>query len=189
MRKLPLSVLLLAPLVALGIYACDQQPVEPELSVPDQQQGDLLATHVQNRNPFLGSWRMTSAVVGSEELFVGSSLQYIMTFRDEETCNEADPEFVAQKGCNGTFSVSISNDNGVEPLVCKDPPQTSCGWSGGYSYTGVTITSDHSNHPDPDEQGWDRFLYALCGGTFSYMGFDDDEVGVRLTFQRTGLGR
>ena len=169
MRKLVLSVFLLAPLVALGVYACDQgAPVEPEFNVADQQQGDLLAANTQNRSPFLGSWRMTSAVVGSEELFVGSGLLYIMTFRSD-----------------GTHSVSVSND--VEGVVCGEP---SCAWDGWYTYTGTTITTLEPNHPDLEERGEDTALYARCPGRLMFLDSSDDgDVGIRLTYQRTGLGR
>ena len=169
MRKLPFSILLLAPLLAFGLYACDQGgPAEPELNAPDQQQGDFLAASVQDRNPFLGSWRMTSAVVGSEELFVGSGLRYIMTFRND-----------------GTHSVSVSND--VDNLVC--PTQTSCEWNGWYTYTGTTITTLEPNHPDPGEQGEDTASYAFCGGTLIFMDHADEGDGIRLTYKRSGGGR
>ena len=170
MRKLVLSVLLLAPLVALGIYACDQQPVEPELNVADQQQGDVLAANVHTGNPFLGSWRATSAVLGDDELNVGTDLLYIITFRSDED-----------------FSVSVSND--VDHLVCQDP-DTSCEWDGPYWYTATTITLDESDHPDPDEANEDTHLYTRCGGTLFFLDFSDDgDVGIRITYQRTGLGR
>jgi hypothetical protein len=169
MRKLPLSVLLLAPLVALGIYACDQSgPAEPALNVPDQQQGGFLAANVQNRNPFLGSWRMTSAVVGSEELFVGSGLQYTMIFRSDLS-----------------HSVSVSND--VDRIVCLT--QTSCAWDGWYSYTGTTITTLEPSHPDPEEQGEDTASYVFCGGKLIFMDHADEGNGIRLTYQKTGRGR
>ena len=164
MRKLPLSVLLLAPLVALGIYACDEGPVEPE----SQQQSDLLAANVQNGNPFIGSWIMTSAVVGDEELVAGTDIRYIMTFRSDRT-----------------HSVSVSND--VEGVVCGE---TSCEWDGPYWYAATTITLDESDHPDPDEANEDTHLYTRCGGTLFFLDFSDDgDVGIRITYQRTGLGR
>jgi len=172
MRKLVLSVLLLAPLVALGIYACDQSaPVEPELNVADQQLDGLLATHVQNRNPFLGSWRATSTVVGSEEMVAErGGIRYIMTFRSDLS-----------------HSVSVSND--TEYVVCPEP-QTSCGWDGTYTYTGTTMTTVEPNHPDPEEQGEDTALYARCGSTLFFLDSSDDgDVGIRITFQRTGRGR
>ena len=168
MRKLPLSILLLAPLVASGIYACDQGgPAEPEVNVPEQQQGDFLAAHTQNGNPFIGSWRMTSAVVGSEELFVGSGVLYIMTFRSDRT-----------------HSVSVSND--VEGVVCGE---TSCDWDGEYGYTGTTITTLEPNHPDEEERGEDTASYALCRGTLIFMDHTDEGDGIRFTYQRTGWGR
>jgi hypothetical protein len=163
MRKLPLSILLLAPLLAVGIYACDQgTPAEPELNVDG-----LLAASTQNRNPLFGTWMMTSAVVGDEELLARGGLQYIMTLRSD-----------------GTHSVSLSND--VLHLVC--PTQTSCAWDGGYSYTATTITTVEPSHPDPDERGEDTSAYVFCGGRLIFMD-SDGEVGMRLTFQRTGLGR
>ena len=165
MRKLPLSVLVLAPLLALGIYACDQQPVEPEVNVTDQQQDGLLASHAGNTNPLVGTWRMRSAVVGSGELFVGSGLRYIMTLRRDLS-----------------HSVSVSNDVGY--LVCPEP-QTSCGWDGTYTPTLTTITTLEPNHPKEDERGYDTSSYARCGRTLIFMDHGD-EGGFRLTFQRTG---
>ena len=168
MRKLPLSVLLLAPLLALGIHACDQQPAEPEFDVAEQQ-GDFLAANPQNTNPFLGAWRATSAVVGDDELVAGTGIRFIMTFRSD-----------------GTHSVSVSND--TENLVCPEP-QTSCGWDGTYTYTGTTLTTREPNHPDPGEAGEDTSLYAICGGKLIFMDGADEGGGFRLTFQRTGPGR
>ena len=163
MRKLPLSILLLAPLVALGLHACDQQPVEPEFDVAEQQQGDFLAGSPPGGNPFLGSWIMTSAVVGDEELLAGTSIMYIMTFRSDQT-----------------HSVSVSND--AEGLVCGE---TSCEWDGEYAYTGTTLTTLEPNHPDPDERGEDTSSYVFCGGRLIFMD-SDGEVGIRLTLKRTG---
>ena len=168
MSKLPRSVFLLAPLVAFGIYACDQGgPAEPEFTVADQQQGVVLAANSLDGNPFLGIWSMTSAVVGSEELFVGSGMQYTMTFRSD-----------------GTHSVSMVND--VDNIVC--PTQTSCEWDGWYTYTGTTITTLEPSHPDPDERGEDTSAYVFCGGRLIFMD-SGGEDGIRLTFRRTGWGR
>ena len=158
MRKLPLSIFLLAPLVALGIYACDEVPVEPE----SQQQSDFLAANVRSGNPFIGSWIMTSAVVDDDELLDGTGLLYIMTFRGDLT-----------------HSVSVSNDAGG--LVCGE---TSCEWDGSYSYTGTNFTTVELNHPDPDERGEDTSFYVFCGGRLIFMD-GDGESGIRLTFKRT----
>jgi hypothetical protein len=170
MHKLQLSILLLAPVVVLSAYACDQgTPAEPELNAAEHQQGDFLTANTQDNSPFLGSWRATAAVVGDVELNVGTSVLYIMTFRSD-----------------GTHSVSVSND--IEHLVCPGP-QTGCAWDGLYSYTGTTITTLEPNHPDPGEAGEDTFLYANCSGKLIFMDHTDEEEGIRLTFQRTGLGR
>ena len=159
MRKLPLSIFLLAPLVALGIYACDEVPVEPE----SQQQSDFLAANVQNGNPFLGSWVMTSAVVGDADMVVGR-VRYIMTFRSDET-----------------YAVSISHDE--EQLACNylpGPPQTSCAWEGTYVVTLTAITLDEIDGPEP---GPDSMGYVFCGGRLMLT-----EAGVRLTLKRAGQG-
>ena len=161
MRKLPLSIFLLAPLVALGIYACDEVPVEPE----SQQQSDFLAANIRSGNPFVGSWILASVVLDDEELLVGT-VRYIMTFRSDLT-----------------HSVSVSND--AEGLVCGD---TSCEWDGSYSYTGTNFTTVEPDHPDPDEAGEDTSFYVFCGGRLIFMD-GDGESGIRLTFKRTGLGR
>jgi len=158
MRKLPLSIFLLAPLVALGIYACDEVSVEPE----SQQQSDFLAANIQSRNPFVGSWILASVVLDDGELPVGT-VRYIMTFRSDLT-----------------HSVSVSND--TEGLVCGD---TSCEWDGSYSYTGTRFTTVEPSHPDPDEQGEDTSFYVFCGGRLIFMD-GDSESGGRLTFKRTG---
>lgn len=164
MRKLPLSIFLLAPLVALGLHACDQQPVEPEIDVAEQQQGDFLTANVQSGNPLVGTWIMTSAVVGDEDLLAGkTSILYIMTFRSDRT-----------------HSVSVSND--AEGLVCGAP---SCEWDGFYTYTGTTLTTLEPNHPDPEERGEDTSSYVFCGGRLIFMD-SDGEVGIRLTLKRTG---
>ena len=170
MRKLPLSIFLLAPLVALGLHACDQQPVEPEIDVAEQQQGDFLTANVQSGNPLVGTWTLRSVADGNEEAFSGSPplhLQWIVTLRPD-----------------GTFSHYISND--LDHLICRDPdvpPVTSCEWDGTYTYTLTTITFDDWDHPDPENRGWDTSMYIRCGGAL-YM-LDD----ARLTFQRTGQGR
>lgn len=160
MRKLPLSIFLLAPLVALGIYACDEVPVEPE----SQQQSDFLAANIQDGNPFVGSWILVSAVLDDGELPVGS-VRFIITFRSDLT-----------------HSVSVAND--AEGLVCGD---TSCEWDGSYSYTGTRFTTVEPNHPDPDERGEDSSFYVFCGGRL--ISLDDGESGLRLTFKSTGPGR
>ncbi len=157
----------LLPAAGLVLAGCEGA-AGPELSVPDLRVGQLQASK-HGGNPFSGSWRMTSAVVGDEELLVGTDLQWIVSFRDD-----------------GTHSVFVSND--FEFLVCKDPPQASCEWNGTYTYTGATITFNEPNHPDPDERGEDTGYYAHCGGKWFYLD-DADNGGVRLTYQRTGRRR
>ncbi len=164
MRKLPLSILLLAPLVALGLHACDQgAPTQPEINRLDSPQVDLLTTRAYGGNPLVGTWWATSYTEGNDETPAGD-LQYVMTIRKD-----------------GTFSSSVGNDNGADPVLCKDPPQTSCSWDGTYTYTATTITVDDSNHPDPDERGIDTIAYVRCGGHVFWVG----EEG-RLTWRRRG---
>ena len=168
MRKLPLSIFLLAPLVAFGIHACDQQPVEPEFDVAEQQQDGLLASHAWNGNPLVGTWRLRSVADGDDEVN-GSDLpvQWIATIRRD-----------------GTFSNYVSDD--VDHLICKDPavpPTTSCEWDGTYTYTLTTITLDDSNHPDPENRNEDTSTYIRCGGTLYMLD------GARLAYQLTGPGR
>jgi hypothetical protein len=167
MRKLPLSVLLLAPLLALGIYACDQGgPAEPEINRLDPPQVDLLTDMTYGGNPLVGAWWATSYIEGNDEMPAGD-LQYVMILRND-----------------GTFSNSVGNDNAADPVLCKDPPQASCSWDGTYTYTATTITVDDRGHPDPDERNFDTHLYVRCGGKLMFLG-----DGGRLTFQRTGLGQ
>ncbi len=159
-------IALLLPAAGLVLAGCEGAS-EPVLSVPGSQIDQLQASR-HSGNPFSGSWRLTSAVVGDQELLVGTDLSWIVRFRND-----------------GTHSVSVSND--FEFLVCK-PPQDSCEWNGTYRYTGTTITFDEQNHPDPDERGEDTGYYAHCGGKWFYLD-DADDGGVRLTYQRTGRGR
>ena len=167
MRKLPLSILLLAPLVAFGIYACDQgTPAEPETSGPNPPDRDLLTSMAYGGNPLFGAWWASSYIEG-DDVFLAGDLRYVMILRKD-----------------GTFTNSVGNDNAADPLLCKDPPQTSCSWDGTYTYTATTITVDDYGHPDPDERGLDTHLYVRCGGNLTFLG-----DGRRLTFQRTGPGR
>ena len=163
MRKLPLSVLLLAPLLALGIYACDQGgPAEPEINRLDPPQVDLLTGMTYGGNPLVGTWRATSYAEGNDE-FLAGDLQYVMTL-----------------GADGTYSNSVGND--PDHLICQS--ETSCAWGGTYTSTITTITVDDRDHPDPEEQNWDTHLYVRCGGKLMFLG-----DGGRLTFQRVGPGR
>ena len=164
MRKLPLSVLLLAPLLALGIYACDQGgPAEPEINRLDPPQVDLLTDMTYGGNPLVGSWWATSYAEGNNETLAGD-LQWVMTL-----------------GADETYSNSVGND--TDHLICQ-PPETSCAWGGTYTSTVTTITVDDRNHPDPEERNFDTHLYVRCGGKLMFLG---DEA--RLTFQRIGPGR
>lgn len=170
MRKLQLSVFLLTPLVALGVFACDQSaPAEPEASVPNPPDRDLLANTAYGGNALVGSWLATNLVVGNDDTPVGH-YRYVMVLRDD-----------------GTFSSSVGNDDAGDPVLCKDPPQASCSWDGTYEYTATTITVDDTNHPDPDERSVDTILYVRCGGKLIYVG-DEDSGGMQLVFRRTGPG-
>ena len=163
MRKLPLSVILLAPLVALGIYACDQGgPAEPEMNRLDPPQVDLLTDKTYGGNPLVGTWRATSYAEGNDE-FLAGDLQWVMTL-----------------GADGTYSNSVGND--PDHLICQS--ETSCAWGGTYTSTITSLTVDDRDHPDPDEQGWDTHEYVRCGGKLMFLG-----DGGRLTFQRVGPGR
>lgn len=166
MRRLSIPRIVPILLCSMAVSSCER-PAEPDLSAPAP---NLDVDEVEGRNPFLGSWKMTSAVVGDDELLAGTDLQWIATYRSD-----------------GTHSVSVSNDS--EQNVCKVPPQTACEWDGTYRYTGTTITHDEPDHPDPDEAGEDTALYAACGGKWFLLDSGGDDIGVRLTFQRTGQGR
>ena len=172
MRKLQLvSVLLLAPLVALGIYACDQAaPAEPETSGPGPANRDLVTSMAYGGNPLVGAWRATSLIVGNDETPVGD-YQYVMILK-----------------ADGTFSSSVGNDNAADPALCKDPPQSSCSWDGTYTSTLTTLTVDDRNHPDPDERSIDTILYVRCGGKLIWTG-EEDLGGMQLVFRRIGLGQ
>ena len=123
------------------------------------QLDDMQVGNIQDKNPFLGSWRLGSAVEGDDEMSVGPVV--IVSFR-----------------ANGTQSISVSND--LEHLFCEEP-QTSCTWCGTYSYSRTTVTLDEEGGPEP---GPDTMLYARCGGRLILMDYGDNDDGVRLTFVR-----
>jgi len=161
MRKPPMSVLLLAPLVALGLHACDQgAPVEPEINASDPPQAEPLADMAYGGNPLVGSWRAKSYAEGNDGILLGE-FQWVMTL-----------------GADGTYSNSIGNDS--DHLICQ-PPETNCAWDGTYTSTVTTITVDERNHPDPDEQNFDTHMYVRCGGKLMFL-----DGGGSLTFQRMG---
>jgi hypothetical protein len=163
MRRLSIPRLIPFLLCSVALVGCEGAS-GPELNFPDPQLDQFQAPG-QNRNPFLGSWKMTSAVVGDDELVAGTDFLWIVNFRSD-----------------GTHSVSVSND--FEHLVCKEPSQTSCEWNGTYTYTAATITTEEPNHPDPGEAGEDTGYYAHCGGRWFYLD-DADDGGIRLTYKRT----
>jgi len=149
-------------LCCIALAGCEGAS-EPELNVPDPTLDELQESSIQSENPFLGTWRLTSAVVGDDELFPGRGFSYLMTFWSD-----------------GKHSVSVSGD--VDHLVCG--AQTSCSWSGTYTYTGTTFTTVEPNHPDPGEQGEDTGFYAFCGNKLIVMD-EGDGAGIRLTLERT----
>lgn len=135
---------------------------EPEFSAPDPTPDE--AVNPQNENPFLGAWRLTSAVVGDDKLLPAGDFSYVMTFWSD-----------------GTHSVSVSGD--LDHLICG-AQDTACGWSGTYSYTGTTITTVEPDHPDPGERGADTGFYAFCANKLIAMD-EGDGAGIRLTYERT----
>jgi len=136
---------------------------EPEFKVPGTELNDLQEGSIQNGNSFLGAWKITSAVLGNDELLPGGQFSYVMTFWSE------------------THSVAVSGD--VDHLVCP-APATSCGWSGMYTFTGTSITTVEPNHPDPGEQGEDTAFYTFCSNKLIFMDEGDGD-GLKLTFERT----
>ena len=154
-------------LCSAALVACEAAS-EPDFPVPDPTPDGVQELGVQNKNPFLGAWRLTSAVLGDDELLPGSRFSYVITFSSD-----------------GTHSVSVSGD--FEYLVCGDP-NTSCGWTGLYAYTGTTLTTVEPDHPDPGERGEDTSLYAVCSNKLIFMdegGDENERVGIRLTLERT----
>ncbi len=128
--------------------------------------GDLSTSMAYGGNPLVGGWWATSYVEGNDETPVGY-LQYVMILTSD-----------------GTYSNSVGNDNAADPVLCKDPPQTSCSWVGTYTSTLTEITVDDSNHPDPDQSPIDTHSYVRCGGKLMFLDGDG-----RLAFQRIGPGR
>ncbi|MGD8699437.1 MAG: hypothetical protein PVJ43_09115 [Gemmatimonadales bacterium] len=154
-------------LCSAALVACEGTS-EPEITVPEPTPDEVQDVGIKNENPFLGAWRLTSAVLGDDELVPGSHFSYVMTFWGD-----------------GTHSASVSGD--FDHLVCG-APDTSCDWSGMYSYTGTTLTTVEPDHPDSGERGEDTSLYAVCGNKLIFMdeaGDEDERVGIRLTLQRT----
>jgi hypothetical protein len=164
MRKLSSNLRFIPVLLcSLGLVACEGTS-NPELDIPDPTLDDLqVAINTQSENPFVGAWRMTSVVVGDDELLSGRDLLLIMTFWSD-----------------GRHSVSVSGD--VDNLVC--PVDTSCGWSGTYLYTGTTLTTVEPDHPDPGERGADTSFYAFCANKLIAMDEADDDAGFRFTLER-----
>jgi hypothetical protein len=163
MRKLPSNLRFIPVLLcSLGLVACEGTS-NPELDIPDPTLDDLqVATSTQSGNPFLGGWRLTSVVLGDDEI-LPRQVSFIMNFLSD-----------------GRHSVSVAGD--VDHLVC--PVNTSCSWSGTYTYTGTTLTTVEPNHPDPGEQGADTSLYAVCANKLIFMDEADDDVGFRFTLER-----
>jgi len=158
-------------LLTAFVVACQETvPTDSGVALSDAVVEYDAEAHVQG-NPFLGSWALTSVLLGNEELMPENGLWWKMIFRSDLT-----------------FSSSVSNDDGH--LIC--PSQTFCEWDGTYEYSATTIMMDESDHPDPDERGEDSSLYVLCGGKMFLMGDGDDDgelAGMRATFQKTGEGR
>ena len=116
---------------------------------------ELQAKTEQSNNPLFGSWELTSVIVAGEEVFAETGGSYILTLKEDGTHSSL--------GSDGTQSVS---------------------WGGWYTYTISTITIDDSNHPDPDEQGIDTSIYALCGNRMFWLGDDADDPPTKATFKR-----
>jgi len=118
-----LSVLLLV----VALIGCEA-PSEAQLDLTDpgqlQAQTDFTSKH---SNPFVGSWRIESAILGDIDLD-GRMTLVIFTFSDD-----------------GDYSVSVSRD--VDHLVCG-APQIDCAWSGTYSYTRTEVTTVDVDGPD-----------------------------------------
>ncbi len=154
-------------LLCIGVALSCDPTGEPELTAPVPTTDQLQLSSANSENPFLGSWRATSALFGEVELIPGPHFQFIQTFSSD-----------------GTRSVSVSGD--TDYLVCPFP-DTSCSWSGSScTYTATTITTLEPDHPDPGERGEDTSLYVLCANKLFFMDrVDDGAGGFRLTFERT----
>jgi hypothetical protein len=142
-------------ILTMALIGCEA-PSGAQLDVSDQQLLEVPADNLQKAdNPFAGTWKMTSAVVGDDELLL-NDISVLYTHWN-----------------NGDYSVAVSDDDGH--LLCKSP-QTSCAWTGTYTYTASSITFDEVGGPEPGE---DSMGYAFCGGRLILA-----DVGVRLTFVR-----
>jgi len=171
--RIPVAFLLLTAFVV----ACQETvPTDSGVALSDAVVEYDAEAHVQEGNPFRGSWVLTSVLLGNEELMLEIGLGWKITFRSDFS-----------------FSSSVSNDD--DHVICRDPaipPQTSCEWKGTYTYTATTIKLIEWDHPDPDNRGEDTSLYAICGGKMFWLEGGDEDGGVagmRATFQKTGDGR
>lgn len=151
-------------LCATAFVACER-PSEPEISIPEPSAELVDVGGVQDGNPgnpFLGAWRLASAIAEGGEDLKGPGLSWVVIFRSD-----------------GTFSSSVSDDSGH--VLCPGP-EISCAWDGGYSYTATTVTLTEDGGPEP---GDDTSLYLFCGGGLTLMSGGEDGSGVRLSFVRT----
>jgi len=169
--RIPVAFLLLTAFVV----ACQETvPTDSGVASSDAVVEYDAEAHVQDENPLLGSWVLTSVLLGNEELVPENGLWWKIILRSDFS-----------------FSSSVSNDD--DYLICPELDlETSCEWDGTYEYSATTIKLIEWDHPDPDERGEDSSLYVLCGGKMFWMGDGDDDgelAGMRATFQKTGEGR
>jgi len=158
-----MSVARLIPvlLCSVALVGCEGAS-EPEFKVPDTELNDLQAGNIQNGNPLLGSWILTGAVRGDDELVFPPGFSLVLNFWDD-----------------GTHSMAATNTS--DNFVCE-LPQTSCTINGTYEYTLTTITFDEEEGPEP---GPETVLYVFCRGRLIFMEPAGDDDGIRLTFKRT----
>lgn len=155
--RLPTAFMLLTTF-AVG---CTEQPIPTAAN--DAVTTSTLDFAVEASNPFIGSWRITSAWLGDTDLLAGG-LSLVQTFRSDLS-----------------YSWFLSND--FDHLACTSP-DTNCSWDGTYEYTPATITLTEITGPEP---GPDTSVYALvCGRLIMGDAGDEGEGGVMMVFKRTG---
>jgi hypothetical protein len=149
-------------LCGVALVGCEGTS-DPELNVLDPTLDQ--AANAQSENPFLGSWKLTSVVVGDvDHPLPGPPHWFTVTFLSD-----------------GTMWSSVYGD--VNHEVCE-APDTSCGWGGTYTYTRTTYTTDEPDHPNPEERGEDTGMYAFCGNELIRMDSGGDDPAVRAVFER-----
>ena len=83
-----MKYLALLPILALTLAACSESPEgvgEPELAASVPTLDEFHAANIQNEEPFVGAWRVTSVLLADDQLLPSPDFRYIMTFWGDGT--------------------------------------------------------------------------------------------------------